>query len=100
MGLLLVTKLLPAGDERTVQAVYDAVGPTFLGRLLLSLSSAAVRPVNANIIMKTWHQWHACQCSSGAGNATLSTVGACDRIRDIDGTPGVPAFRGGHITLW
>ena len=43
VGLLLVTKLLPAGDERTVQAVYDAVGPSFLSRLLLPLNSTAVR---------------------------------------------------------
>ncbi len=43
VGLLLVTKLLPAGDERTLTAVHDAVGAAFLQRLLLPLSSAAVR---------------------------------------------------------
>jgi hypothetical protein len=43
VGLLLVTKLLPAGDEKTLTAVHDAVGATFLRRLLLPLSSAAVR---------------------------------------------------------
>ena len=43
VGLLLVTKLLPAGDGKTLTAVHDAVGSTFLQRLLLPLSSAAVR---------------------------------------------------------
>ena len=43
VGLLLVTKLLPAGDDKTLTAVHDAVGATFLRRLLLPLSSAAVR---------------------------------------------------------
>jgi hypothetical protein len=37
VGLLMVTRALPAGDHATVQQVYDAVGPSFLARLLLPL---------------------------------------------------------------
>ncbi|WIA32050.1 hypothetical protein OEZ86_002902 [Tetradesmus obliquus] len=37
VGLLLVTKLLPQGDDAAVQAVLDAVGFAFLQRLLLPL---------------------------------------------------------------
>jgi hypothetical protein len=37
VGLLLVTKLLPAGDEQVVRAVAKAVSSQFLVRLLLPL---------------------------------------------------------------
>lgn len=37
VGLLLVTKLLPAGDADTIRAVYDSVGIQFIARLLLPL---------------------------------------------------------------
>jgi hypothetical protein len=42
-GLLLATKLLPAGDAAAVKAVHDAVGIAFVQRLLFSLSSSQVR---------------------------------------------------------
>ncbi|KAF8071112.1 hypothetical protein HT031_001194 [Scenedesmus sp. PABB004] len=41
VGLLLVTKLLPAGRDGGVAEVLDAVGWAFVQRLLLPLSSAA-----------------------------------------------------------
>ena len=48
VGLLLVTKILPAGDEATIRRVFDAIGFTFLSRLLLPLLtppvSARLRP--------------------------------------------------------
>lgn len=37
MGLLLVTRVLPAGDVDAVRRVYDAVGPAFVSRLLAPL---------------------------------------------------------------
>lgn len=37
VGLLMVTRALPAGDLATVKQVYNAVGPSFLARLLLPL---------------------------------------------------------------
>ncbi len=37
MGLLLVTRLLPHGSDSAVRAVVDALGLTFLQRLLLPL---------------------------------------------------------------
>ena len=39
-GLLLATKLLPAGDAAAVQAVHDAVGMAFINRLLVVLQSS------------------------------------------------------------
>ena len=41
VGLLMVTKALPAGDVDTIAAVYDAVGHEFLARLLLPLHSSS-----------------------------------------------------------
>ena len=41
MGLLLATKVLPAGDEASLLEVLDAVGFTFLERLLLPLKKPA-----------------------------------------------------------
>jgi hypothetical protein len=43
VGLLLVTRLLPAGDASTIRAVHDAVGGRFMLRLLLPLKAAEVR---------------------------------------------------------
>lgn len=40
----MVTRALPAGDSATVRAVYDAVGPTFLSRLLLPLRRNGADP--------------------------------------------------------
>ena len=40
VGLLLVTKLLPAGDEGTIRAVHDAIGSRFISRLLLPLHAS------------------------------------------------------------
>ncbi|GAB4817373.1 hypothetical protein N2152v2_004419 [Parachlorella kessleri] len=37
VGLLLVTKILPAGDADVIKEVFDAVGFTFLSRLVLPL---------------------------------------------------------------
>ncbi|DBA78950.1 TPA: hypothetical protein ACH3X1_008824 [Trebouxia sp. C0004] len=39
VGLLLATKLLPAGDEHIMLKIYDAVGSSFITRLLLPLKS-------------------------------------------------------------
>lgn len=44
VGLLLATKLLPAGDEHVMLAIYNAVGSSFITRLLLPLKSAKVTP--------------------------------------------------------
>lgn len=45
VGLLLVTRLLPHGSDSAVRAVVDALGLTFLQRLLLPLRPATqVRP--------------------------------------------------------
>lgn len=41
VGLLLVTKLLPNGGQESVQSVHDALGMTFVARLLLPISRAA-----------------------------------------------------------
>lgn len=38
VGLLLVTKLLPQGSDAVVRQVLDALGTTFIDRLLLPLS--------------------------------------------------------------
>ena len=43
MGLLLATKLLPAGDEFVMLSVYEAVGPLFISRLLRPLHTPQVR---------------------------------------------------------
>ncbi|KAL0034423.1 hypothetical protein WJX79_001423 [Trebouxia sp. C0005] len=40
VGLLLATKLLPAGDEHIMLKIYDAVGSSFITRLLLPLKSS------------------------------------------------------------
>lgn len=42
VGLLLATKLLPAGNEHVMRTVYNAVGPTFISRLLLPLKFGQV----------------------------------------------------------
>lgn len=42
MGLMLVTTLLPAGDQTLLQAVHDAVGGDFLARLVLPLREGLV----------------------------------------------------------
>ncbi|EIE22426.1 hypothetical protein COCSUDRAFT_42735 [Coccomyxa subellipsoidea C-169] len=42
VGLLLVTKLLPAGDADTIRAVYGSIGPQFISRLLLPLRQPKV----------------------------------------------------------
>ncbi len=42
VGLLLATKLLPAGDEHIILKIYDAVGSSFITRLLLPLKSPKV----------------------------------------------------------
>ncbi|PNH00298.1 hypothetical protein TSOC_013889, partial [Tetrabaena socialis] len=39
VGLLLVTRLLPHGSDEAVRAVMEALGPHFLRRLLLPLST-------------------------------------------------------------
>ncbi|KAL0053068.1 hypothetical protein WJX82_000427 [Trebouxia sp. C0006] len=39
VGLLLATKLLPAGDEHIMLKIHDAVGSSFITRLLLPLKS-------------------------------------------------------------
>ncbi|KAK9830359.1 hypothetical protein WJX72_011255 [[Myrmecia] bisecta] len=55
VGLLLVTKLLPAGDDNTIRAVYKAIGSRFLQRLLLPLQSQQGReaaPADAEGIQK------------------------------------------------
>ena len=70
MGLLLVTKLLPAGDEATIRQVYQAVGPTFLARLLLplktSLAAAAPAGVDAEAAQRD-------AATSALGLAVLSS---------------------------
>lgn len=52
VGLLLITKLLPAGDTATVCAVHAAVGPTFLPRLLLPLRSGSAPLASAEAAQK------------------------------------------------
>ena len=44
VGLLLVTRLLPAGDEAAILSVHQALGMAFLQRLLLPLTGQQARP--------------------------------------------------------
>ena len=45
VGLLLVTRLLPAGDEAAILSVHQALGMAFLQRLLLPLTGQQARPL-------------------------------------------------------
>ena len=49
VGLLLVTKLLPAGDADTIRAVYDSVGSQFIARLLLPLRRPQVTGFSSHV---------------------------------------------------
>ena len=73
VGLLLVTKLLPAGDAATIRAVHAAVGPTFLARLLLPLSSRAPPPAGAEAAQKA-----AASCALG-----LAVLSSFVRVPDL-----------------
>lgn len=53
-GLLLATKLLPAGDAAAVKAVYDAVGISFINRLLLTLSASQSQVRRCDITHLLW----------------------------------------------
>ena len=44
-GLLLVTRLLPAGNEAAILSVHQALGMAFLQRLLLPLTGQQARPL-------------------------------------------------------
>lgn len=79
MGLLLVTKLLPAGDEATIRAVHAAVGPTFLARLLLPLSTRAPPPAGGEAAQKA-----AASCALG-----LAVLSSCVRVPDLAASPEV-----------
>lgn len=43
VGLLLVTKLLSSGDLPVIKTVYNAIGSSFINRLLLPLGRRQVR---------------------------------------------------------
>lgn len=72
-GLLLATKLLPAGDSGAVLAVHDAVGIAFINRLLLSLNGLQAAPASQE-------QQEVRQASAGLGLAVLA--GFC-RVPDL-----------------
>ena len=57
MGLLLVTKLLPAADPASVRAVKDAIGFTFINRLLRSPLPAGAPPEEKQKqVRSTWRR--------------------------------------------
>lgn len=70
VGLLLVTKLLPQGGDAAVMQVLDALGPTFIDRLLLPLTrqrqvSWRADAIAAWVISSCWHAdscWPKCLC--------------------------------------
>ncbi|PRW45088.1 Neurochondrin family isoform 2 [Chlorella sorokiniana] len=73
VGLLLVTKLLPAGDDATIRAVHAAVGPTFLSRLLLPLSTRAPPLASSEAAQKA-----AASCALG-----LAVLSSFVRVPDL-----------------
>ena len=79
MGLLLVTKLLPAGDDATIRSVHAAVGPTFLARLLLPLSSRAPPLTGGEAAQKA-----AASCALG-----LAVLSSFVRVPDLAASPEV-----------
>ena len=50
VGLLLVTRLLPAGDEAAILSVHQALGMPFLQRLLLPLTGQQARPLDSAFV--------------------------------------------------
>ncbi|CAL8468607.1 g8147 [Coccomyxa elongata] len=73
VGLLLVTKLLPAGDADTIRAVYDSVGSQFIARLLLPLR----RP------QLTEHSEQSRQTDGSACVLALAVLASSCRLSDI-----------------
>ena len=82
VGLLLVTKLLPAGDAATIRSVHQAVGPAFLTRLLLPLrTSVAPPPALPPDQATAQQQQEAAQC--GLALAVLSSF---SRVPELAGS--------------
>ncbi|BDA43419.1 probable neurochondrin at N-terminal half [Coccomyxa sp. Obi] len=73
VGLLLVTKLLPAGDAGTIRAVYDSVGSQFIARLLLPLRQPQI----------TEHSEQSRQKDASACMLTLAVLASSCRLSDI-----------------
>jgi len=71
VGLLLVTRLLPAGDASTIRAVHDAVGGRFISRLLLPVKAAEVRTRS--------RVWPACKHRALTARAASSVVSGVPR---------------------